>query len=430
MTVDANALPAGPKSPSLWQLGRYVLRTYEFFDRCRARFGAPFTCSFAGFGKFVFLEDPEAIKDVFTGPAEVLHSGEANAFMAETLGKNSLLVLDDDEHWRQRKPQLAPFAGERMKAHAEVMREATLERMQTWRPGARIRLEDECREITLQIILRTIFGSRDERFAKKLRELMAELDHPLGLLAGFVPKFVRPLTPWRRITRLLGAIDADIYALIRERRSDPAGATDVLSSLLPLAHEDRTPLTDTELRDHLFTLLIAGHDTTAVALAWMFELLLRDREALASAADERYLEAAIHESMRLRPVVPFVARLLKRDFVAGGREYPAGVSLCPCMLLAHRNPESYPEPLRFRPERFVGKQPDPYRWFPFGGGRRRCLGQMFALFEMKIVIATILEHARLELVDATELRMRRKGILLAPASRTPAIVESARPAVA
>lgn len=422
-------LPPGPRTPSLWQFLQYILRPYAFLDGARRRYGTPFTVRFPRHGRIVLLTDPAAVKDVFTGDPRVLHSGESNAFLGETLGPNSLLVLDDEAHWHQRTPQMPPFHGERMRAHTEAIRAATLRRMEGWGPLGGVELEEECREITLQVILETVFGERDEAFAATIRTFLRHVDRPLALLGSLVPPRLRPFTPWRPIVLARRKVDAALFALIARRR-EALPSDDVLSLLFRMKHEDGAPLTDQELRDHLFTLLLAGHDTTAIALGWAFEQILshpgvlaRIREEVAKGFEETpYLDAAIRESHRLRPVVPLVIRLLKKPFVAGGREYPAGVHLAPCMLLIHRDPAIYPDPEAFRPERFLDRAPDPYAWFPFGGGRRRCLGMAFALHEMRVVLATILSRARLELEPGRKSGVRRKGILLAPRDGTRAIV--------
>jgi cytochrome P450 len=422
-------LPPGPRTPSLWQFLRYILRPYAFLDGVRRRHGAPVTIRFPAHGSIVLLADPASVKDVFTGDPRVLHSGEANAFLGETLGPNSLLVLDDEPHARQRAPLMPPFHGERMRAHTAAIRGATLRRMEGWGAGGGVELEEECRAITLDVILETVFGERDPAFRETLRRYVRIVDRPLSLLGSRVPRWLRPYSPWRPAVLGLRAVDEALHALIARRRGAAPG-DDVLSLLFRMTHEDGAPLDDGELRDHLMTLLLAGHDTTAIALGWAFEhilshapVLARIREEAAAGLDATpYLDAAIRESLRLRPVVPLVIRLLKAPFVAGGREYPAGVHLAPCMLLLHRDPGIYPEPEAFRPERFLGKAPDPYAWFPFGGGRRRCLGMAFALHEMRVVLATVLSRVRLELPPGRGTGVRRKGILLAPHDGTRAMV--------
>ena len=439
-------LPPGPRAPSIAQLTEYVARPFRFFDRARERFGTPFTIRLSRFGSFVMLTDPAAIRDVFTGDPHVLHSGEGNEFMADTLGPNSLLVLDDEPHARQRRALLPPFHGERMRAHTAAMRDATLRRVRDWRVGGRVRLEEECREITLEVILRTVFGldgqAEIDRFGPKVRAFMKLAGSRFGLFADQIPERLRPVF-WAPFLKRLRAVTEPLLELVRERREEGRGGQDVLSVLFAMKHENGEPLTDHELRDHLFTLLLAGHDTTAVSLGWTFVDVLKRPDVLARIQDELrqafptgaiepeglarlpYLDATIRESLRLHPVVAFVVRKLVRPFTAGGVEYPAGVHLAPCMLLAHRDPELFPDPLTFRPERFLDVRPDPYRWFPFGGGTRRCIGQAFALFEMRVVLATLLRTVDFELTHPSE-RVRRHGLLLAPARRAAAVVTAVR----
>lgn len=435
-------LPAGPRRPALLQLVQYVFDTYGFLDRARERHGTPLTVRLPVYGAFVMLTDPAAVKDVFTGDPDALHSGEANEFMADTLGPSSLLVLDGDAHARQRRALLPPFHGEQMRAHATAMRAATLQRVETWLPGRSVRLEDECRAITLDVILQTIFGlaggDEIERFRPRVSAFMDLAGSPFALFSELVPNRLRPLV-WAPFLRRLRAVTEPLLERIRTRRAEGPDGADVLSMLFGMTHEDGQPLGDQELRDHLFTLLLAGHDTTAVALGWAFRDLLSHPAVLADVQDELraacpdgvvdadrlgrlpLLDATIRESLRLHPVVPFVVRRLTRPFTAGGVEYPPGTHLAPCMLLAHRDPELYDDPLSFRPERFLDGRPDPYRWYPFGGGARRCIGMSFALFEMRVVLATILSARRLEL-RRERVRVRRHGLLLAPSDRTLATV--------
>jgi cytochrome P450 len=245
-----------------------------------------------------------------------------------------------------------------------------------------------------------------------------------------------------------GETDALLMAEIAARRDAPDAAArgDILSLLLQARHEDGAPMTDAELRDELITLLVAGHETTATALAWAFQLILeRDdvRARLEAELEEaaaqgggridparlaglEYLDAVVKETLRLRPILPIVVRLAKAPVTVGGWTIPAGVRLAPCIYLAHRRPESYPEPDRFRPERFLGAKVDPYTWLPFGGGIRRCIGIHFALFEMKVVLATVFSSARLRLAPGPAPTIRRRGITLAPSNGTRVVLESRR----
>jgi cytochrome P450 len=232
----------------------------------------------------------------------------------------------------------------------------------------------------------------------------------------------------------LSDLDDDLFALIAERRRGDrtAGGENVLDDLLAARHEDGSPLEDREVRDAIFTILIAGHDTTALALAWALVEIVPRPEVVDRLVDElrrvtgggppeaehlpalEYLDRAIRESLRLRPVAPFVVRKTVQPFVAGGREYPTGVVLCPCSYLVHRREDLYPEPGRFLPGRFLERKFGPHEWFPFGGGNRICLGMPFALYEMKALLATLLGRVRLDRPAGARSRARRYGIVLGP----------------
>ena len=442
MTLRANDMP-GFREPASLQLLRYTFFPEQFLLQGRQRYGTPFQARFAGYGSFAFLTDPEAIHQVFSGDPDVFHSGESNAFLAETLGPSSLLVLDGDRHAVQRKPQVPAFQGRRMRAHAEQMIEATRLQVESWR-GRRILLETECREITLQIILRAVFGWREgaglRAFASKARIYMDKVGSPMVLLAPLIPRPLWNLGGWPAILRAQRSIDADLLAWIDEwRSSPPEDAEDVFASLLRATHDNGSVFRNDELRDHLFTLLLAGHDTTGVALAWTFSEILRHPEVLGEIQSELdqvfpdhevspegleqlpYLDAAIREALRLRPVVPFVPRLVKQTVTIGDHVFEPGNQVEPCILLVHRDPDLYPDPLAFRPERFLDHTPGSNTWFPFGGGTRRCLGMWFALFEMKVVLATILGQRNFERSSSRVPSIRRRGLLLAPRGGVPAV---------
>ena len=450
-SIQPAPLPPGPRTPGLYNLLFYILRPHAFFETYRRRYGDRFTVRLIGYGKFVFLSDPGAIEDVFKGDPDVLHSGEANALFAEILGTNSLLVLDGAEHKRQRVPQVPPFLGERMRTHTRTIHQAALECIGKWKPGQTVRIETEMREITLNVILRSVFGISEndeliERLAEQTRALLYIGTHPMALLGALLPPRLQMWTPQgRRMRRDLRAVDSTIAELLTARRKSVGNnnddADDILSILLTMKHEDGTPLSDQELRDHLITLLLAGHDTTAVALAWAFRAILSRPEVLEKIRAELrevfpdndneihpdglerlpYLDAVIKETMRVHPIVAFVVRRLTRPFSAGGILYPAGVILAPATLLVHKRPDVFPAPDRFRPERFLDQKPNPYAWIPFGGGTRRCLGMFFALVEMRVVLATALSRVNLRL-ETPHVGTRRSGILIAPADGTRAVV--------
>jgi cytochrome P450 len=422
----------------MWE---WIARPIPFLARCSQRYGDFFTARFT-IGRIAFVADPAVIKQVFTGDPDVFHAGEANAAPLEPLmGRNSVLLLDGKEHMRQRKLMLPSFHGERMQRYGDVMREVAEREIAGWPVGEPFGLRSRTQAITLEIIMRTVFGIDDADRLDRLRErLGAMLDVGMqtrALAAIAIPPVRRTVgrRVFARFMRQRKAADAEIYDEIARRRraSDVADRDDVLSILLQARDEDGRPLTDEELRDELMTLLVAGHETTATSLAWAFELLLRNRPQLARlqeeiAAGERddYLDAVIKETLRIRPVVPGVVRKLTAPVTLGGYDFPAGVRVAPNIYLTHRRPDVYPEPERFRPERFIENPPDTYSWIPFGGGVRRCLGAAFATYEMKVVIPAILNSVRLRAVGDEPEAITRRAITFVPDRDGTVVVEEFR----
>jgi cytochrome P450 len=439
MAAPASALPPGPRAPAWWQLVRFAGDPLGLLDECHRRYGDAFTLDVAGNGRFVMLSDPEAVREVFRGDPDVLHSGEANSIFTATLGRSSVLVLDGAPHARQRRVVVPPFKGERMRAFFEAMRQETLDAVRAWPAGVAFPTLPTMRRVTLRVILRTGLGLAPgpemDRFEQKMERVLSNGRQRYALvLMTVIPIQRLSGSRWAPLFRQLRDLDDDLFAFIAARRRGnhtPAGPN-VLDDLLAAAHEDGTPLADDEVRDALITVLIAGHDTTALALAWALgeiaghpEVVDRLRDELArvtgGAPPEaehlpalEYLEGTVRESLRLRPVAPFVVRKTVRPFAVGGREYPAGVVLCPCSYLVHRREELYPEPGRFRPERFLQRKFAPHEWFPFGGGNRVCLGMPFALYEMKVLLGTLLSQVRPGRPAGARSRARRYGIVLGP----------------
>jgi cytochrome P450 len=417
----APSLPPGPRYPRALQTLGWGFRPGPFMERCQRRYGDMFTLKIASEGTWVFVTHPDAVKQVFTGDPRLLHAGEGNQVLMPLLGQNSVLLLDEDPHMRQRKLMLPPFHGERMRAYRAVMTSVTEAELERWPRGDPLELWPRMQAITLEVIVRTVFGvSEGERLAalrSALRELLEWGSDPRRLmLVGMLgPSRVEHI---RSFTRARDRADELLFEEIRERRSAPdlAERDDVLSMLLQARYEDGSGMSDEELRDELMTLLVAGHETTATALSWAVERLVRHPEKLERLAsgDEEYLDAVVKETLRLRPVLPIVLRRLTEPMEIGGRELPAGVAVAPCIYLMHRRPDVYPEPTRFRPERFLEQQAGTYTWIPFGGGVRRCLGATFAIFEMKVVLETIAARLRLAPADPRSERITRRLITLIP----------------
>jgi cytochrome P450 len=394
---------------------------------CQDRYGDIFTIRLAYEGNWVMLADPEAIKQVFTGDPRVFHAGEGNQILAPLLGHNSLLVLDEKRHMSQRKLLLPPFHGERMQGYGATMREIAEREIASWPTGTPYKLRPRMQAMTLEIILRTVFGVGEDE-GGRLSELREALREFLDLTTN--PRFLLPLliagpTRLRRLPafrRRIDHVDRLIYGEIAERRraADVAERDDVLSMMIGATHEDGSPMSDEEMRDELLTLLVAGHETTATSLAWAAERLARHPDKLERLRSEvregagEYLTATIQETLRLRPVISIVLRRLTEPVEIGGYELPAGVSVAPNVYLAHRNPEVYPEPDRFLPERFLDNPPGTYTWIPFGGGVRRCLGASFAQFEMAVVLEELLKRHRILPASRKPERVFRRAITETP----------------
>ena len=422
----------------MWQ---WIARPIPFLTNLSRRYGDLFTLRFV-FGPVIFTADPHAIKQIFRGDPDVFHAGEANATPLEPLmGRNSVLLLDGPEHLRQRKLMLPSFHGERMQGYGALMEEIAAREIERWPVGEPFGLRPHTQAITLEIIMRTVFGIQDaERLARLGERLGAMLDIGMqsrALAAIAIPPVRKTIGRglWNRFLKLRAAADAEIYDEIARRRrvTDIAERDDVLSILLQAHDEDGRPMTDNELRDELMTLLVAGHETTATSLAWAFDLLLRHPAELGrlmaeveSGNGSDYLDAVIKETLRIRPVVPGVVRILKAPVELNGFELPAGVRVAPNIYLTHRRPDIYPEPERFRPERFLDGGADTYTWIPFGGGIRRCLGASFALYEMKVVIPAILRRVQLRAAAAEPERIRRRAVTFVPEHDASVVVERVR----
>jgi cytochrome P450 len=416
--MDA-ALPPGPRAPRALQMAAWLARPLWFASQCRARFGDMFTVRIEE-RPWVMLADPAAIREVFTMPPDLARAGDANAILRPMLGPTSVLLLDGAEHLHQRRLMLPAFHGARLQRYRDIMVEATDRALAGWRPGDRIALRPHAQAITLEVIVRAVFGVSDAAAHERLGALLADVLDRLTRVRRMVriaaagPNSPRIVALFRRE---LADVDAELRRLIAERRAAPdlAERDDVLAMLLLARDEDGRGLSDAELRDELMTLLVAGHETTANSLAWAFERLSRTPGGLERvASDGAYAEAAVRETLRLRPVIAVVARRLTRAASVGGRALPEGTVVVPCIVLVHRRPDVYPDPDAFRPERFLDRAPGTYTWIPFGGGIRRCLGASFAQMELEVVLRRIAQRVALAPVGEPE-PVRRRAITLVPA---------------
>jgi cytochrome P450 len=390
--------------PSLLQAAMVTLSPYGWMVRRWRRFGDVFSSRFPIFGRVVYVADPGLVKEVFMGDARTFHAGEANTLaLGDALGEHSLLTLDEDRHMSQRKLLLPPFHGERVRRYVEVMAEATEREVAGWPVGREIELRPRIQAITLDVILRAVFGVREGERMDLFRERIPPLGETTSVLnwLPFMDRDLGGITPAARFRRALAAVDELIYAEVADRRAarDGDDRDDVLSLLLRARHEDGSTMTDTELRDELMTLLTAGHETTATGLAWAFERLLRTPRVMerltASLDDDDYVDAVVKETLRVRPVIVDVARKLTRETEVAGWRLPAGTLVLPAIAVLHARPDLYDSPGEFRPERFLNGGADSYAWIPFGGGVRRCIGASFAQVEMRTVLREVLRRVRL-----------------------------------
>ena len=426
--------PPGSSAPAWAQAVRYTRNPLGFTVVAQRRYGDVFSVKFPFFGPIFYVASPVLAKQVFTGSPAVFHAGEANATVLEpALGPNSVLTLDDEPHMRARKTLLPPFHGDRIRIYSELMLAATRREMASWPVGEPFALRPHMQRITLAVILRAVFGISDERRIDRATALLDRFTSRVSPITRFpiLRRDLGPGSPWRRFVKARAALDDFLYEEIALRRAEAEREErdDVLSLLLAARHEDGSPLSDTELRDELVTVVGAGHETTATALAWAMERLLRTPAALArlreslAAGEGEYLDATVRETLRSRPVLIDVARKLTAPARVGDYEFPAGSFLVPAIAAIHHREDLYAQPFEFRPERFLDEGAENYAWIPFGGGVRRCVGAAFAEGEMRVVLREIVTRAELRAPDPAPERGQVRHITLAPARDTVVVLE-------
>jgi cytochrome P450 len=390
--------------PRPFQTAGWWARPTGFLERCRRQYGKRFTIRLAAQDPFVLISDPDEIKQVFTAPPDVLHPGEGTRILEPIVGPNSILLLDEDAHMNQKKLVLPAFHGERMKGLEQMVTEVTREQIASWPRGETVAMHPRMQGLTMEVILAAVFGLRSGGRLDALRMALTDmLEFGLSPLSLLPPAQRAPFGrgPWARFVKVRAKADELIYAEIAERREDPdAGGSEIIASFIGARHEDGSPMSDVEIHDELLTLLVAGHETTATQLSWALERLTREPDVLARLVEsvdegdgEPYLTATIREILRHRPVLLNAApRTVKKPIEVGGWQYKPRVHLVASAWLVQHDPEIYPEPYAFRPERFLDIDPGTYTWIPFGGGRRRCIGASFAQMEMAIVLRELLRE--------------------------------------
>jgi cytochrome P450 len=442
-------LPNSPKAVPLIQLIQGIARPFEYLEASAKECGDPFTMRSPGFPATVVFSNPQAIQEIFTADPNQFDSGKGNKILQPLLGENSLIQLDGRSHQRQRKLLTPPFHGERMRTYGNIICDIAEQVMNEWTIGNPRPIHPSMQEISLRVILRAVFGFDQGERLEQLRQLLSSMldsfNSPLSsslLYFSFLQKDLGSWSPWGRFLRRRQQIDELLYAEIQERREQPdSSRNDILSLMMSARYEDGQSMTDIELRDELMTLLFGGHETTASSLAWAFywihhlpevrDKLLQELEPLGWDSDPSeiaklpYLTAVVCETLRIYPTVFFsLPRIVKSPIEVMGYQFEPGVMLSACIYLTHHREDLYPEPKRFKPERFLERQFSPYEYLPFGGGNRRCIGYAFALFEMKLVLATVLSRFQLALADNRPVKPVRRGITTTPSGGVPMVMTS------
>jgi cytochrome P450 len=433
------------RMPKALQTLSFGLRPQAFVINARERYGDTFQIRLPSVhGPFVVTSHPDHVKSLFTADPKLAHSLTGESPLRPILGPNSVLTSIGERHMRQRKLLLPPFHGEAIQRYAEMIGEVAEREIETWPIGEPFALAPRMQAVTLDVIMAAIFGVPD-------RPRPGTPEHGLREAVRRLTKLTT--RPWWQLIelrnlrreeargimrRLLDGLDRHFYAVISARRAAPAAddASDVLSLLLAARDEDGEPLSDRELRDELVSLVLAGHETTANSLAWAFERLVRtpaayDRLREVARGDdddpEGYVEATIHEAMRVRPVIPIVVRLVKVPWQLGDFVVPAGTPVALSIVLVHHREDVYPDPFAFRPERFVGQKPGTYTWIPFGGGTRRCLGASLAMAEQRVVLKAIARRTDMAAAGDRPERARQRNVTTIPSGGGRVVVTARHP---
>jgi cytochrome P450 len=447
-------LPDGPSDPLLIRRLRtfhWILRPLEVLEDLTKRYGETFVVSKNTSPLVVYFSNPKAIQQIFTADPELFEIGSGNDILLPLLGEHSMILLDGDRHQRQRRLLMPPFHGDRMRTYGQLICSITKQAIAQWKVGEPFLVRASMQEISLRVILSAIFGLHEGERFDQLRQLLTlmldSLSSPLSSTLLFFPSLQKdwgPLSPWGRFLRLKQQVDRLIYAEIQARReqADP-NRDDILTLLLGARDQAGQPMTDEELHDELLTLLFAGHETTASALAWALywidhlpevqDKLLYELNTLPPDTDPSaiarlpYLSAVCSETLRIYPIAltPF-PRILKSPMEIMGYQLEPGTILLVSTYLTHQREDIYPEPKHFKPQRFLQRQFSPYEFLPFGGSNRRCIGLAFAQFEMKLVLATILSHYELKLASSRPIKPTRRGLTLAPPGNMRMVLKGVR----
>ncbi len=450
-SLNKNQLPDGLKTPALFQLINWIARPFEYLEEYTEKYGDIFTMRLFGFPPLVFIANPQGIKEIFSADAQCFDVGRTNDLARPILGDNSILLMDGTRHKRERKLLMPPFHGERVKSYGESICKITEQVASHWEIDQPFIARNASQEITLKVIMETVFGFSEGAKCEQLRSLLAqwlEITASPARSSFIFLKFLQidlgAWSPWGNFIRTKQKIYDLLQAEIEDRRTNPEKlGNDILSLMLSVTDEDGQLMTDDQLKDELITLLVAGHETTATALAWAFywleklpkvkEKLLQEIDRLGKNPDPieisrlPYLTAVCQETLRLYPIVPIaMARLAKQDVEIMGRKFESGTTFIPCIYSTHHREDLYPNSKQFKPERFLERQYTPYEFIPFGGGIRLCLGYALAMLEMKLVIASIISKYNLELADNKPIKPMRRGGTLTPSNGVPLVLKGFR----
>ncbi|MBM0745297.1 cytochrome P450 (plasmid) [Phormidium sp. CLA17] len=435
----------GPPKTSIWQRRlwglRFLFQPLETIQaRCRA-YGDNYRVSQPDAKPaLVYFSSPQALEAIFTAKPEQLSAGRGNQILKELIGERGIVLLEGAAHQRQRQLLMPPFHGDRMRSYAQVIGSITTEIIRSWKVGTTFAVRPVMQSISLQVILQAVFGleggERCEQLCQAMSQMLDGFGSPLGAMFLFYPFLQKDWgwSPWGRFLQRRQQVDDLLYAEIADRRNQSnLERSDILALLMAARDVEGQPMSDVELRDELITLLFAGHETTASALAWALywivslpdvqTKLLSEIDAFDSDADPTaiarlpYLHAVCQETLRLYPIaLSAFPRVVKQPIEIAGYPLEPGTVIMPSIYLAHHRESVYPEPKQFRPERFLERQYSPYEYLPFGGGDRRCIGAAFALFEMKLVLFKVLSRLEFSLVDSRLIRPIRRGITVAPSN--------------
>jgi len=412
--------------PSELQAVGWALRPLGLMERCHRRYGEIFTLRVRRKGPWVFLTNPEHVKQVFTTDANLTRAGagEANPLLTPLLGPSSVMLLDEPNHMSDRRNLLPSFHGGRMQGYGDMMYDVARREIATWPLGEPFALWPRMQAISLSVVMRAVFGEDESDRLKLLRERLVEMTawinqpHRLAMLAAFGS---RSITSSRRFRAVMAPVEELVMEEVRARRAAPDRdeRTDILAALERAYYTDGETLDEGKMRDEIVTMISDG--PTATSLAWVFERLLRHpeklerlREEVLAGDGEEYLAAVVTETLRLCPAVPVVMRRLVESMTIGGHEIPGGTIVAPCVFLTHRRADIYPEPLSFEPERFLERGAGTYTWIPFGGGVRRCVAASFAPLEMRRVIQAVLREVELRPADTRSEGVARSSVSFAP----------------